>query len=264
MRRIWRLFRVFITTLVYTAYVSLVMRFRPVAERPLLRARHQQVGAGLLLRAMGVRASMRGTPPVGKPMLCVSNHMGVLDPLVLGSQIPISIVGKAELSRWPFIGWVCRTYGLLFVDRARRTSTHSFVTEVKKKLREGVSVLVFPEGGTGWGDEVLPFKTGVFQAVAGGDEAVLPLYLDVLAVNGEPTDGGPIPDISHNDKNFVEHCWHLLGLKRVDVVVCVGEPVAAAGRNRKELARMAHGVVLELGGHLPAEHSGATLEKTRT
>ncbi len=264
MRRTWRLFRVFVTTLVYTVYVSLVLRFRPEEERPALRARFQQVGAGILCRAMGVRASMRGTPPAGKSMLCVSNHMGVLDPLVLGSQMPLTIVGKAELSRWPFIGWVCRTYGLLFVDRERRSSTHHFVKEVREKLREGVSVLVFPEGETDWGNEVLPFKTGVFQAVAGGDEAVLPLYLDVLAVNGEPTDGGPIPDLSHNDKDFVEHCWHVLGLKRVDVEVCVGEPVAAAGRTRKELACLAHGVVSELGGHTPAENSGTTLEKTHT
>ena len=262
MRRTWRLFLVFATTLVYTVGVRLILRFRPEEERPALRARLQQSGTGWVCRAMGVHVSIRGTPPMGKAMLCVSNHMGMLDPLVIGSQMPLSIVGKAELSRWPFVGWVCRTYGLVFVDRARRSSAHDFVIEVKEKLGEGVSVLAFPEGGTGWGDEVLPFKTGVFQSVAGGDGAVLPLYLDVRAVNGEPTDGGPLPDISHNDKNFVEHCWHLLGLKRVDVVVCVGEPVAVAGRNRKELARLAYAGVLELGGGLPAEHSGTTLEKT--
>ena len=197
-------------------------------------------------------------------MLCVSNHMGVLDPLVLGSQMPMCIVGKAELGSWPFIGWVCRTYGLLFVDRERRTSTQNFVEEVQGRLKDGVSVLVFPEGTTNWGNEVLPFKTGVFQAVAGGDEAVLPLYLDVLAVNGEPTRDGLIPDISHNDKSFVEHCWHVLGLKRIDMEVWVGEPVAAAGRSRKELARLAHQDVSRLGGHLSEEDSPATLEKTAT
>ncbi len=256
MRRIWRLFHVFIIALVYTAYASLVMRFRPVAERPLLRARHQQVGTGMVLRAMGVRASMRGAPPVGKPMLFVSNHMGLLDPLVLSSQMPLSIVGKAELGRWPFIGWLCRTYGLLFVDRGRRTSTSIFVKQVQKKLHEGVSVLVFPEGITNWGDSVHPFKTGAFQAVAGRDEAVLPLFVNVLAVNGEPTQDGPLPDISHCDRTFVEHCWHLLSLKRVDMEVCVGEPVATTGRDRKELARLTHRVVSGLGSRFPAELDG--------
>lgn len=264
MRRTWKLFRVFVTTVVYTIYASLVLRFRSAEERPALRARFQKYGAGLLCRAMGVRASMRGTMPEGRAMLCVSNHLGVLDSLVLASQMPISIVGKAELSSWPLIGWVCRTYGLLFVDRQRRTSTRVFVDEVQERLHEGVSVLVYPEGRTGWGDTVLPFKTGVFQAVAGADEAVLPLYLDVKAVNGKPTDGGPIPDVSHNEKNFVQHCWHLLSLRRVDVEVCVGEPIAAAGRHRKELAREVHAVVRKLGGHEPVENSGTTLEKTHT
>ena len=96
MRRTWRLFLVLVTTLVYTAGVRLILRFRPKEERPALRARFQQVGTGLLCRIMGVHASMRGTPPVGKAMLCVSNHMGVLDPLVLASQMPISVAGNAR------------------------------------------------------------------------------------------------------------------------------------------------------------------------
>jgi 1-acyl-sn-glycerol-3-phosphate acyltransferase len=253
MRRIWRLFHVFIITLGYTAYVSLMLRFRPEEERPIIRARRQQVGTGLLCRALGVRTSLRGTPPAGKAMLYVSNHIGLLDPLVVGSLIPVSIVGKAELASWPFVGWVCRTYGLLFVERGRRTATSDFVRQVQEKLGEGVSVLVFPEGTTNWGDVVQPFKTGAFEAVAGRDEAVLPLYVDVTAVNGEPTGDGRLLDVTHNGRTFTEHCWHLLGLKRVDMAVWVGEPVAAAGRNRKELARLTHQFVNRLAGRSPVE-----------
>jgi len=263
MRRIWRLLHFFGAVLWHTVYASLAVRFRPEEERPAFRARCQQAGSRTACRILGVRVSMRGLPPRGKPMLFVCNHLGLLDPFVLGSQMLFSSAGKAEIRKWPLVGWMCRAHGMLFVDR-RRAGASAFVDHVQQRLREGVSVLVFPEGTTGWGDAVLPFKTAAFQAVAGGDEAVLPLYLNVLAVNGEPTDGGPIPDVSHNDKDFVEHSWHLLGLKRVDVEVCVGEPVATAGRNRKELARLAHEVVSELGGHTPAENSGTTLEKTDT
>ena len=243
MLRIWRLFRVFMTTLVYTSYVSLVVRRRPPVERPRLRAHHQKIGAGLLCRAMGVRVSMQGAPPAGQPMLYVSNHLGVLDPLVLASQMPLCIVGKAELSRWPYVGWMCRTYGLLFIDRERRTAAGALVEQIQEKLREGVSVLVFPEGTTGWGDVIQPFKTGVFQAVAERDEAALPLYLNVQAVNGEPTTGGQLPDITRNGRTFVEHALHLLSLKRVDIQVCVGQPLTTDGLDRKALARLAYQAV---------------------
>ena len=250
MRGYWRLIKMMAIAIAYTSYANLVVRFRPEAERPALRAHHQQVGARLLCRAARFRVSMRGVPPVGKPMLYVCNHLSGFDPILLGSQAPVAFAGKAELSTWPVFGWVCRTYGMLFVERTRRTSTATFVKQVQEKLKAGVSVLVFPEGTTGWGDVVQPFKTGAFEAVAGREDgAALPLFLDVTAVEGEPTEqekGRRV--ISHNNEVFMEHCLRLFGLKNIDMQVRVGEPVLANGRNRKELARLTHQAVNALGG----------------
>lgn len=249
-RRIWRLLRVLVITLACTSYLSLTVRFRPEAERAAYRARRQQVGQRLLCRAMGLRVSMRGAPPPDRPMLFVCNHLSAFDPLILGSQIPVAFAGKAELRNWPLIGWVCYTHGMIFVDRTRRTSTTTFVEQVQEKLRAGVSVLVFPEGTTGWGDVVQPFKTGAFEAVAGREDgAVLPIFLDVLAVEGRPAEDGR-RIISHNDQSFVEHTGHILGLKHVDVQVCIGEPVAANGHNRKKLAQLTHDAVSALSQRL--------------
>jgi 1-acyl-sn-glycerol-3-phosphate acyltransferase len=117
-------------------------------------------------------------------------------------------------------------------------------------LQAGVSVLVFPEGTTGWGDVVQPFKTGAFQAVAGRDGgAVLPLFLDVAALDGEPVERAQGRRmISHNNQGFVAHCLYMLSLNRAEMEVHVGEPVRAAGRSRKELARLTHRAVSALGG----------------
>ena len=247
MRRIWRLLRVIGIAVVYTSWVDLAMRFRPKAEHPALRAQRQQVGCTMLCRAMGVRVRLKGEPPPGKPMLFVCNHLGVLDPLILGSQMPLAFAGKAEIKTWLLIGWVCRIFGMLFVDRDRRTRTGTFVEQVRGKLRAGVSVLVFPEGTTGRGDTVMPFKTGAFQAVAEQDgEAVLPVFLDVSAVEGEPAEQGRRYEVSHNDQTFARHCWHLFGLKHIDITVQVGTPIAAAGRDRKVLASLAHQAVCDL------------------
>ena len=248
MRRYWRLIKMIAIATAHTAYASLRIRFRPEAERPALRAHHQQVGARLLCRAAGFRVSLCGTPPVDKPMLYVCNHLSGFDPILLGSQVPVAFAGKAELKTWPMFGWVCRTHGMLFVDRTRRTSTATFVKQVQEKLKAGVSVLVFPEGTTGWGDVVQPFKTGAFEAVAGREDGVvLPLFLDVTAVEGEPTEQGRgRREISHNNHGFVEHCLHLFGLKNVDMQVRVGEPVLAGNCNRKELARLTHQAVSAL------------------
>lgn len=247
MRRIWRLLHVLGIAVVYTTWVGLAVRLRPQAERPAFRARRQQVGTTMLCRAMGVRVATQGAPPPGKPMLFVCNHLGVLDPLILGSQMPLAFAGKAEIKTWLLIGWVCRTFGMLFVDRDRRTRTGTFVEQVRRKLQAGVSVLVFPEGTTGRGDTVMPFKTGAFQAVAAqGDAAVLPVFLDVSAVEGEPAERGRRYEVSHNNQTFARHCWHLFGLKHIDITVQVGTPIAAAGRDRKALASLAHQAVCAL------------------
>ncbi len=263
MRSYWRLFKVMVITLVYTSYAALRVRLRPEAERPALQAYHQMIGSQLLCRAVRFRVSMQGVPPVDKPMLYVCNHLSALDPILLGSQAPVAFAGKAELNTWPFFGWVCRTYGMLFVDRTRRTSTTTFVKQVQEKLKAGVSVLVFPEGTTGWGDVVQAFKTGSFEAVAGREDgAALPLFLDVTAVDNQPTEREKGRRVfSHNEEAFMEHCLRLFGLKNADIQVRVGEPVLADGRNRKELARLTHQAVNALGGLALAEADIATADE---
>ena len=250
MRGYWRLIKVMAIATAYTAYAGLLIRFRPEAERPALRAHHQQVGSRMLCRAARMRVSVQGQPPEGRPMLYVCNHRSGLDPILLGSQMPVAFAGKAELRTWPVFGWICRTHGMLFVDRDRRTSTATFVKQVQEKLKAGVSVLVFPEGTTGWGDIVQPFKTGSFEAVAGREDgAVLPLFLDVASVEEvpvEPERGRRV--FSHNNEGFIDHCLRLFSLKSADLQVYIGEPMPAQGRNRKELARLTHQAVTTLGG----------------
>ena len=250
MRRLWRSIRVFAITLQCTIYTSVAVRFKPVAERPAFRARRQQIGSRRLCRAMGFRVQLRGAPPAGRPMLYVSNHLSAFDPLILGGQMPVAFAGKAELRAWPLIGWVCATHGMIFVDRDRRTSTTSFVEQVQAKLQAGVSVLVFPEGTTGLGETVKPFKTGAFEAVARrADGAVLPLFIDVPAVEGVPVQDGRRV-ISHTDEPFIDHTLRLFSIRNIDIVVTVGEPVAATRYDRKQLARMTHEAVEALAqGH---------------
>ena len=269
MRLYWRLFKVVVIVLTHTIYASVMVRFQPKAKRTAYRVRRQQKGARRVCRALNYRVSMRGTPPADRPMLYVCNHICALDPIMIGSQTPVCFAGKAELGSWPVVGWVCRTHGMLFVNRERRTSTSTFVEQVQEKLEDGVSLLVFPEGTTSWGYDVDSFKTGAFEAVAGReDAAVLPFFLDVTALDGKPTEKGRGRNaLSHNHhEEFADHALNLFSFNRVDVEIRVGEPVLAENRNRKELARLTHQEVRTLGADTLAEmavvveQEGARLE----
>lgn len=179
-------------------------------------------------------------------MLVVSNHFGVLDPIILASQIPVAFVGKAELQEWPFIGWVSVTHGLLLVDRERRTTVSRFTQEVRKRLDSGVHVLVFPEGTTSPDESILPFKTGGFEAVSGLEDAyILPVYLAVNSVDGEPAVGETRKRVVWSDPDlpFLTHAWDLTGLQSIDLSVRIGKPLRTDGRDRKQLAQVAHQAV---------------------
>src|SRR5690606_38040356 len=70
------------------------------------RDQRRRIGCRLLCRILAVQGRIEGDLPDHRGMLVVSNHFGVLDPIILASEIPAAFVGKAELRKWPFIGWV--------------------------------------------------------------------------------------------------------------------------------------------------------------
>jgi lyso-ornithine lipid O-acyltransferase len=249
MRQLWRFLRIVTITTAYTIYTAIAAWRIDEDKRPAFRAKRQQIGCGILCRLLGIEVWTEGRLPDPGGMLYVSNHFGVLDPLVLASQLPVAFVGKAELRRWPFVGWVCSVMGVIFVDRDRRIQTASFVGQVRERLGAGVDVLVFPEGRTSTGQTVLPFKTGAFAAVAGMEDGrVLPLRLEAVEVEGRPAEGVMREKVVWADSNvpFLVHFWHLVGLRRVRMRVRVGEPVETDGLGRKELAEASHARVLAL------------------
>ncbi|MBQ5535902.1 MAG: 1-acyl-sn-glycerol-3-phosphate acyltransferase, partial [Oscillospiraceae bacterium] len=77
-----------------------------------------------------------------------ANHASAWDPLLiclaLPRSMPIRIMAKKELMEIPFIGWIIKKLGAFGVDRG-----HSDLNAVKtaiKAVRDGESLLVFPEG----------------------------------------------------------------------------------------------------------------------
>ena len=132
--------------------------------------------------------------------------------------------------------------------------TGVFVDQVQERIREGIRVLVFPEGTTSDGYNILPFKTGAFAAVAnmeGG--SVLPFFIRGVTEDGMPAKGDYLSSITWiNGRPMINHAWDVLGLKKMFFEIYVGEPIATANRDRKELARCSQEAVLNLAG-LPSK-----------
>lgn len=116
--------------------------------------------AGLVV--LGLRLCQTGQPMTARGAV-VANHTSWLDIFVLNACDRVYFVSKAEVARWPGIGWLARATGTLFIARngaEAKVQQQQFET----RLRAGHRLLFFPEGTSTDGLRVLPFKSTLFAA----------------------------------------------------------------------------------------------------
>jgi 1-acyl-sn-glycerol-3-phosphate acyltransferase len=119
-----------------------------------------------------------------RPCIYLSNHQSAYDVPVLAELYPVNtvVIGKKELSRIPFFGWVFRVTGNILIDRRHNPSAVGRLKEVEEAIRErGVSVWIFPEGTRGKvPGKLLPFKKGAFYMAAAASVPIVPIVVEPL------------------------------------------------------------------------------------
>lgn len=199
-------------------------------------------------RVFGFDVQQLGTVSTARPVLFVSNHTSYIDIPVLGSLIDASFIAKAEISDWPFFGWLARLQRTVFVDRRGRKVAGQR-DEIVARLAAGDSLVLFPEGTSGDGRAVLPFKSALF-AVAETAEGAPPLTVQPVSITYTRLDGLPLgralrPYLSwFGDMTLPPHLFAMLGLGRVTAEVMF-HPVLdqAAYPSRKALAEACRQIV---------------------
>ena len=249
MRRIWRLLCFFYVLIDRSIRLAYILRHVPDDEKEIVKSERQLEATRQLCNILHVQVDLKGDLPEEGALLAVSNHRCLLDPFVISSVMHTAFAAKSEITSWPVLGWICLNAGVIFVQRERRMETTNFVTQVRERLRKSVRVLVFPEGTTGDGRALLPFKTGGFEAVAQmQDGAILPIYLEGTFVEGIEEDEELLDFFSWpQSQSMFQHAWGLLGAKSMGMQVTIGEPIHTANRDRKELASLAYDAVSQLG-----------------
>lgn len=113
-------------------------------------------------RVLGMRYLSHGER-MAYPGAVVANHSSWLDIFTLNAEKRVYFVSKAEVARWPGIGWLARATGTVFIKRdAREAAEQKRIFE--ERLTAGHKLLFFPEGTSTDGLRVLPFKPTLFAA----------------------------------------------------------------------------------------------------
>lgn len=110
-----------------------------------------------------------------KPVLIVSNHESFFDPISIVDifDSPIALIGKIELKKIPTLGYWITKFGSEFIDRDDMKQSIKVIINASKTLKNGTSVLIYPEGTRNLEDE--EFKAGSFKIAQNAKAPILPI-----------------------------------------------------------------------------------------
>jgi lyso-ornithine lipid O-acyltransferase len=185
-----------------------------------------------------------------EPVLYVINHISWLDIVVLGGMIRGCFVARGDLQRWPVFGKLADLQRTIYVDREARHRAGVQRNEIVERLLAGDDVLLFPEGTSGSGTVVLPFKSALFGIIEDPrlpELIIQPVTLSYTGLNGLPMLRAKRDVIAWvGDIDILPHIQRLLAQHSVQAEVLFHPPVRrSAYPNRKQLARACEAVVAQ-------------------
>lgn len=203
----------------------------------------RKLWARFCLRLLGLEVRYRGQPMQACATLLVSNHVSYLDIVLLAARTDATFIAKAEVAGWPLFGTIGRAAGTFFIRRRWRDALVQRNT-LAARLRAGESFILFAEGTSSDGLEVLPLKTSLLSVaepwVLDRSIAVQPVTLAYRRLrSGEPFTAGNCRRYAWcGDDALLPHLWALLHDHGCVVEVVFGEPVISwAVSNRKRLGK---------------------------
>jgi 1-acyl-sn-glycerol-3-phosphate acyltransferase len=171
-------------------------------------------------------------------VLVVANHVSWIDIYVINAWRPTPFVSKAEIRKWPVVGWLAQQLDTVFVQREKRSDAKRIMHELAERLNAGEKMCVFPEGTTTDGVGLLPFHANMFQAAVSASRPVQPVCLMYEDAQGrQSTAPAYIGELS-----LGQSLDALLRARPLTAHVYVGAPLAP-GADRRLLAAEAEGAV---------------------
>ncbi len=194
--------------------------------------------------------------------MVVGNHVSWIDIYVIDAWRPTPFVSKAEIAKWPVVGWLARTIGTVFIQREKRSDAKKIMHQLADILQGGGLIAVFPEGTTTEGQSVQPFHANMFQAPVLANAPVQPICLMYEDRHGKPSTAPAYA----GETTLLQALNAMLDAAPLKAHLYVGSPLA--GRDRRALAEAAQQVVSDALAYLqggrtaavPAQRPGVAVE----
>ena len=180
-----------------------------------------QLWARTILKTIGASPQIEGLEKIdtSKAAVYVVNHLSALDIPVLYAHLPFQfrILAKRELFRYPFMGWHLRRSGQIPVVLENPRASVRSLNRAVASLHDGMSLVIFPEGGRSPDGQLHTFMGGAFYAAIKAQVDVVPMALvgtfEMLKMN----------------------TWHI---KPGPLQLLVGQPISTLGMSTRDMEKL--------------------------
>lgn len=143
--------------------------------------RYARLWGRVALWANRVRVSVEGVEDLkgDGPYIFMSNHQGSYDIFALLGHLPFQFkwLAKKELFSIPFFGWTMAAAGYISIDREGTRETVEAMNKAAERIRDGMSVVIFPEGSRSPDGKIQDFKKGGFTLAIKSKVPIVPLAI---------------------------------------------------------------------------------------
>lgn len=180
----------------------------------------------------GMEIEVIGVPPK-PPFFLVTNHVSYVDIAALRAVVPAVFVAKVEVRNWFLAGRIVRDMGIIFIDRKNRRDIPRAGEEIIRKLNDGEGVIVFPEGTSTKGEDILPFNSSFLEFASKTDLPVSYASIGYRTPDEEPPASATV--CWWDDTEFIPHLFRLFKLSRYTAIIDFGDE-SVVNPDRKQLA----------------------------
>jgi len=159
--------------------IAILLSFFGLTGNPIHKI--AELWARSILGVSGVDVTVKGLSNVdlARSYIYMSNHQSNFDIWVLLAHLPVQFrwLAKAELFRIPILSRSMRAAGYISIDRFNQQSAFNSLEQAAEKIKDGVSVMIFPEGTRSLDGKIRPFKKGGFVLAVKSSVPIVPVII---------------------------------------------------------------------------------------
>jgi 1-acyl-sn-glycerol-3-phosphate acyltransferase len=140
-----------------------------------------RIWARVALRGAGARLEVHSRAELrrGRPYVFMANHLSTVDIWAVLVALPVSFrfIAKKQLGAIPLFGWAMRAGRFIFIDRHNPAVARRSIEEAARRIEQGQSVVIFPEGTRSRDGRLAPFKKGGFHLALSSGVDIVPVAI---------------------------------------------------------------------------------------